>query len=228
MNYFGHAVIAHRVRPSPTFVLGAMLPDLVQLTDEPLAGLLDAELLAGIDLHHRTDALFHGSPTFIGLCHEALARARGVGVRKGPARAMTHLVVELLIDAKLAQEGEAQTAYMSALASRPADLTGRVRMVEGLDWLLSRGPGVHNATPSRLAAVLGSALRGRPRLQPEAAELSSALGAWTDLEARVNEALPDLLSDLAPLFVSSAEQTQASPSESFREPAHRLAVTLAP
>lgn len=227
MNYFGHAVIAQRVRPSPAFVLGAMLPDLVQLTGEPLIDLTDAEVLAGIALHHRTDALFHGSPTFIRLCHEALAMARDVGIRKGPARAMTHLVVELLIDAKLAEEGDACTAYMNALASRPAELARRARLVEGLDWLHARGPGVHNATPARLATVLASALRGRPRLEPDAAELSAALTAWTDLHARVNDGLPALLSDLEPLFLSAAEPASVHRGESFGEPGNHWAVTLA-
>jgi len=227
MNYFGHAVIAHRIQPRPAFVLGSMLPDLVQLTDDPLTGIVDAELLAGIDLHHRTDALFHGSPTFVDLCREALTKARAVGVRKGPARAMTHLVVELIIDAELAQEDAAREAYMSALASRPGDLVGRARLVEGLDWLLARGPGVHNASPTRLATVLASALRGRARLEPDAGEISAALGVWTDLCERVNAALPALLSDLGPLFPSATGAAAAPANEPFHEPSRRPAVTWA-
>jgi len=210
MNYFGHAVIAHRVHQDPAFVLGAMLPDLVQLTGARLDLIDDAAITQGIEFHHRTDALFHASPTFIGLCRDALSAARDVGVRKGPARGMTHLVVELIIDAHLAEVPTSRSAYMTALAHRPAALAEHPHLVEGLDWLHARGPGVHNATPERLTTVLSSALGRRARLEPTEAELHAALSAWRDLPARVRAELPSLMFDMDPLFQSTSEGFGAS------------------
>lgn len=204
MNYFGHAVIAHWAHPEPTFVLGAMLPDLAQLTDDSLDELDDPRLLEGVRFHHRTDALFHASPTFVGLCQGALSAARSAGVRKGPARGMAHLVVELVIDAHLAEQPGSHAAYLDAMAARPEAIRNRPRLVEGLDWLLARGALVHNATPQRLRAVLEHALRGRPRLEPAQEELDAALEAWVDLPARVEAELGALLSDLAPLYARTS------------------------
>jgi hypothetical protein len=200
MNYFGHAAIAHEYRPDPTFVLGAMLPDLLHLSDEPLGLLEDTTLQEGIAFHHRTDAIFHSSHTFVSLCQEALAAARRVGVSKGPARGMTHLVVELCIDAKLAEVPAWQRAYLGALTGRPPDVSRRPRLSEGLDWLLSRGVALHNAKSDRLEAAIGVTLRSRPRLAPSPDELREALAAWDDLPERVGAALPELLTELAPLF----------------------------
>jgi len=200
MNYFGHAVMAHEYRPDPTFVLGAMLPDLMHLSDEPLGVLEDPALRAGVAFHHRTDALFHATPTFVELCRHALEAARQVGVSKGPARGMTHLVVELIIDAKLAEVPAWQGAYLAALAVRPPDLSRRRRLSEGLDWLTTQGPGLHNATSERLAVALDVTLRGRPRLAPSEAELRWALEAWNDLPTRVDAGLPQLLRELGPLL----------------------------
>lgn len=200
MNYFGHAAIAHEYRPDPTFVLGAMLPDLLHLSHEPLGDLKDAALQDGIAFHHRTDAAFHASSSFIGLCQTALEAARRAGVSKGPARGMTHLVVELCIDAELARVVPWQDAYLAALASRPPDLIQRPRLTEGLDWLLSRGVALHSANSERLAVALGVTLKGRPRLAPSEDELRAALAAWADLPARVAATVPTLLNELAPLF----------------------------
>jgi len=228
MNYFGHAVIAHWAHPEPTFVLGAMLPDLAALTDESLEELDDPKLVQGVRFHHQTDALFHSSPTFVGLCREALSAARSVGVRKGPARGMTHLVVELVIDAHLAEQPGARAAYLDAMAARPEVLRKRPRLVEGLDWLLARGAAVHNATPERLRAVLEHALRGRPRLEPAGEELDAALDAWVDLPARVEAGLETLLSDLAPLYAGTSPGGAARFGALFLGPPGEGPVTSAP
>ena len=208
MNYFGHAVMAHAYRPDPAFVLGAMLPDLMHFSDEPLDVRGDDALKDGVAFHHRTDAIFHESPSFVAWCQDALEAARRVGVSKGPARGMTHLVVELIIDAKLAAVPLWQDVYMTALASRPQAIAPRARLVEGLDWLVSRGPSLHNDSSERLATALRVTLRGRPRLCPSEDELRSALSAWMDLPARVDAGLPKLLSELAPLFPDGRGSTQ--------------------
>jgi hypothetical protein len=209
MNYFGHAVIAHAYRPEPAFVLGAMLPDLLHLADGPLGELGDATLEQGVAFHQRTDAVFHASPTFVAWCHEALDLARRAGVSKGPARGMTHLVVELIIDAKLALVPVWQDVYMNALSSRPRAIAAHSRLAEGLDWLRARGPGLHSTSAERLRRALGATLGRRPRLAPSEVELDSALSAWAGLPALVEADLPALLGDLASLFTGVRETQTA-------------------
>lgn len=191
MNYFGHAVVAFEHRPDPAFVLGAMLPDLLPMWERPLgrksawATPVPGAVRDGIAFHHRTDAIFHACPTFSLLSKEALSLTRAAGVRKGPARAMAHLVVELCIDADLARWPVWQHAYVEAL-----ELGARAPWVpndlaEGIDWLVERGAALHQSSDTRLTRVLGAALRGRSRLEPSADEITLTLGALAPLRSSI-------------------------------------------
>jgi acyl carrier protein phosphodiesterase len=142
MNFFGHVCVAIVRSDNPRFLLGAMLPDLASMASLRLGKLRDAELAAGVALHHHTDRLFHGAEAFRGLCESALQDLENAGVARGAARAVGHVGSELLLDGVLSADGPARTAYARALE---VGLRERVEHDVGFEG---------DANPSRLRRLL--------------------------------------------------------------------------
>jgi hypothetical protein len=115
MNFFGHAAIAGRFETNPVFALGAMLPDFCGMlglrTPTPAPG----PLAEGVRFHHLTDLAFHELSAFRALNRAACAELAERGVRRGTARAVAHVGVELLLDAELAENEAARALYFAAL-----------------------------------------------------------------------------------------------------------------
>ena len=70
MNFFGHALVAERDEATrgavrAEFVLGSMLPDFASMLRLRPPRATSATLEAGLRFHHRTDAAFHGSRSFL-------------------------------------------------------------------------------------------------------------------------------------------------------------------
>lgn len=115
MNFFGHAVAADWVNTSAAFAYGAMLPDLLQMAGVRLLDCDSEHVWSGIHFHHQTDRVFHESATFAELETWARGRLSELGVRKGPRRALSHVGLELLLDAVLARTPAHLDAYHRAL-----------------------------------------------------------------------------------------------------------------
>jgi hypothetical protein len=115
MNFFGHALLAARRSDDPRFVLGSMLPDLVSMAGTRLSAVHDAQLAAGVALHHETDARFHAAEPFYELCRWASEELQSAGVHRATARAVGHVGSELLLDGLLSTDGHARAAYARAL-----------------------------------------------------------------------------------------------------------------
>lgn len=172
MNFFGHASVASWYEATPGFVLGAMLPDFFSMLRMKPASALDPNLVRGIELHHRTDAAFHGAERFLALTRTARIALSEAGLARGPARAVAHIGVELLLDEVLASEQTARMAYLDALAhgqSHPQSLAFQgqddpPRLRALLAVLASRGAPESTAAPSLVAERIERALKGRPRL----------------------------------------------------------------
>ncbi len=190
MNFFGHAAVAAHFRREPEFVLGAMLPDfstMIGARTPPIAHELVAE---GVRFHHLTDGAFHDLEAFQRLSRSAFAFLNGRGLRRGSARAVAHVGVELLIDEVLAQAEVPRSAYISALdVSRTAEIEtaiawpadARERFASLIARLMERSvPGVPPA--SQVAERLRRTLLPRPRLAFELAE-SVLVEEWI-VEAR--------------------------------------------
>lgn len=116
MNFFGHAVAAHWVDPSPAFGYGAMLPDLISMVGGRRFECNDEQVARGVRFHHLTDRCFHEDPTFAELEASSRKELAELGVRKGPRRALSHVGIELLLDTVLARTPEHLAAYRAALA----------------------------------------------------------------------------------------------------------------
>jgi hypothetical protein len=202
MNFIGHLYVARWWRGAPRFLLGAMLPDFASMAAVRLREVRDPELAAGIALHHRTDDAFHGAPLFSALVRETVATLIARGVERGPARAVGHVGVELLIDGELLHEPTVGPAYLSALAAFDDSAQALTSSDDGaLASLVARlsryGIPYDYERPEAVTARVSSILARRPRLALGAAAQAVVGSIMPDLKARIVLRLPELLAHLA-------------------------------
>jgi hypothetical protein len=198
VNYFGHAAVASWSPPLRAGVaLGAMLPDFESMSGARLAPGSDADVAAGVELHHRTDATFHTLPVVTGLMRELDAVLDHHGCARGPRRAVAHIGVELLLDGVLVDDAAYRDAFSLGLAhdaalawrnpgddARFATLLARLRTYGVPDDL--RRP---DAITHRLSRILGH----RPLLAPSPADLRAIALSLTAFQARVAVAADTVL-----------------------------------
>ena len=138
MNFIGHAFVALWHSAEPSFVLGTMLPDFVGMAGTRLSqGAADHTPLGrGIALHHRTDDVFHGAEPFLKLTHATMEQLLASGLGRGPARAVGHLGVEMLLDGELLLEYEhLADVYRGALEATRELEPARFAQPDGHDRL---------------------------------------------------------------------------------------------
>ena len=204
MNFFGHAAIAGRYRADPVFVLGAMLPDWCTMLGLRTPAPPEDTLGAGIVFHHVTDRAFHELVSFRAFCRDATAWLDARGVRRGTARAVAHVGVELFLDAALAESEAARGHYEGALAAgqqpEPFELSRftpeECARLGGLARVLAQR-GVTKAPDTALVVTrLKRALATRPRLAIEPRD-EPAVGDWVELfRERVVASTPHVMSEL--------------------------------
>jgi len=205
VNFFGHAWLASREPRGSGFVLGAMLPDLAGMARLRLVEVRDRELAAGVALHHRTDAAFHASPSFVRLYATASAALRRRGVERGPARGAAHVGLELLLDGSLSGDSVAVERFDAALAAAGRDEVraalvwrddGALRFARLQERLLQSGVPAAYRDVAQVAQRVAWALGSRPRLAlDERGERE--LPAWlAELQPQVARVAPALLGEL--------------------------------
>ncbi len=184
MNFFGHACLAARRDPSAGFVLGAMLPDLVNMLGASRVSSTRAPTAAGIRFHHATDHVFHESQTFKELAHASSAWLRERAVSRGAARAVGHVGTEMLLDTCLSAKAPFLLSYREALnlGTHTAELEGLcLSPIEAAPNLPALCVALRNAIPQLrdqrpelIAARLVRTLARRPRLALKPSEVSVA------------------------------------------------------
>jgi hypothetical protein len=205
VNFFGHAVVAvdeRGGRASPTFVLGAMLPDLCGMARLSAPQPADEELAAGVALHHVTDAAFHGARRFLGLSADAQAELQAAGLSHGSAMAVAHVGVELLLDGILSARLDAATTYREALSIPCPPIRWRqvdhAERFEQLRRRLSVAPvPAAYADPIFVAARVCDVLARRPRLALDAGGPAVVRRWAVPARGRVIAAAPALLAEVA-------------------------------
>jgi hypothetical protein len=205
VNFFGHAAVASWRSTSPSFVLGAMLPDFAAMIRTRPPAPLEPSLARGVALHHETDYVFHDSRIFRELCHWAHADLAHRGLPRGPARAVAHIGTEILLDGALAADRVARHAYLSAIALGKTlgeadvawhDPDSAGRFAELVGALCSRGISRSHHTPEIVALRVARALANRPRLALDAAHHEQVVD-WARLaEPRVLAQSQALLAEL--------------------------------
>ncbi|MFT3921115.1 MAG: hypothetical protein QM778_01140 [Myxococcales bacterium] len=203
MNFIGHATVALWTSRVPAFVLGAMLPDLVNMAGLRLPRELPRGPLAeGVSHHHQTDALFHAEPSFLVWTQYTLDRLSQLGVARGPARAVAHVGAEMLLDGELLGRPEVVDAYEAALGE-----LARVRSLftepeQRTRWAQLEGRLRAHGTPydyRNTDAVLERLIRvfqGRKRLAIDAPSERIVRSVLPDLQRHVVVETPHLLASL--------------------------------
>jgi hypothetical protein len=194
MNYFGHAVVSRQVGDSrhpdavdsghvgsAGYALGAMLPDFASMCGSRIDRADAPALAAGIDLHHRTDAVFHQLPAVVALMRELHQRLCHAGCGRGPARAVSHIGVELLLDGVLVEDAECRRLYLEAIDHSGAaviwrDEHGRDRFATLQQRLRHYGVPDDLRRPGAVTERLLRILAPRPLLAPTASD-ASIIGA---------------------------------------------------
>lgn len=206
VNFFGHAALAATDGAANGFVLGSMLPDFASMIGARPPGTEHVDLDRGVAFHHATDHAFHAAPTFQRLSHTAFEELLQLGLGRGPARAVAHVGVEMLLDGVLARDAAARGAYLSALGDAHAFALGRhvrwrnlaeVGRFEVLRAaLLSHGVDAHEISVQALVARLSRTLSCRPRLALDVASLPVVAG-WVERTApEVAETSVELLREV--------------------------------
>jgi hypothetical protein len=213
MNFIGHLHVARWHSDEPRFWLGAMLPDFASMAgvrlsprdargSPPLQSIDDEQVARGVQLHHRTDDVFHGAPLFSAWVAETMATLSARGVARGPARAVGHIGVEMLIDGELLRQAELGSAYLSALAAfagldQATGGTGTDALAALVSRLTRYGIPYDYERPEAVTARVSSVLARRPRLALDASAQAVVGSIMPDLKARVAVGLPELLVHLA-------------------------------
>jgi acyl carrier protein phosphodiesterase len=199
VNFFGHAAIASWTSASAGHALGAMLPDFATMSGARVASAAaDAEVAAGIELHHVTDAAFHQLPAVTGLMRELDALLLAGGCARGPRRAVAHIGVELLLDGVLVGEPAYRDAYTRALAHEP-NVTWRdpaddpARFARLQHRLRAHGVPDDLRDPASITFRLARMLGHRPLLAPSPEDLRVIGGALAEYKARVEIATETVL-----------------------------------
>lgn len=197
MNFFGHAVVATWSGAPVEGVLGSMLPDFEAMMRVPLVEVRNAAIEGGVQLHHRTDDVFHRCPSFLGLSQRALTDLTSAGVRRGTARAVAHIATEMFLDGHLASDADCVDRYLVALQLEPH---GEVEWEDGgaayqsLSSRLRRWGAPHDySATSFVLDRLRDALARRPALaiaRPDEDPVRECLPA---LRERVNREARELL-----------------------------------
>ncbi|HTQ04277.1 MAG TPA: hypothetical protein VMI54_10490 [Polyangiaceae bacterium] len=204
MNFFGHAAIAGHFEADPVFVLGAMLPDFCGMLGFRAPDAVPGRLGAGVRFHHVTDHAFHARSEFQRLNRDACADLDARGVRRGTARAVAHVGVELLLDAELAEDDAARARYLAALeAGHDLELFARAPFasddaarLERLARALAERGVAKRPSSASVVERLERALRARPKLAI-AVEDTARVGEWVELfRARVVASAPTLVREL--------------------------------
>lgn len=184
MNFFGHAALAashfgaQEPAPQPaqlaTLCVGAMLPDFIGMLRLGRPTVSDAVLATGIAFHHRSDEAFHDLPAFLRLSRDAFAWLSERALPRGPARAVAHVGVEILLDEVWAQRSEARDSYRAALR---VSCVGRLtfetpdaldRLAALQQVLLERSTTTVRPAAELVAERLARTLANRPRLALDA------------------------------------------------------------
>lgn len=125
MNFYAHLVAASWHKCDSDFALGTMLPDFASMAGLRLGPEQPAPIAQGVHFHHECDRVFHALEGFRNHERWTLQHMRSAGLRRGPARGVAHVGVELCLDGALV--GEADALYLRALeAADKVEISWRV------------------------------------------------------------------------------------------------------
>jgi len=209
MNLSGHIIVAATAwgQASAALHMASALPDIASIGGFRLTGSSDnADVTVGIAAHHKTDRLFHGHRWFLDLNRDIRAELVGLGVGRGPARAVAHVGVELLLDGHLlAQSAGAQmnsTAF-GVLHEIHSDVASLVVDKDQDQWLrylnkfTDRRAPINLGDPAAVAERLWMILSRRPRLMLDSNHINVVTRSLQAVKPHIDATAEDLVDELA-------------------------------
>jgi len=201
--------------PVPGLVLGAMLPDFASMSGGHIAGADDPTVAEGIDLHHRTDAVFHQLPVVTGLMRELDDHLVHGQCARGPRRAVAHIGVELLLDGVLLDDSTYRAAYLAGLghdaAVRWREPDTAPRFAALLERLRGRGIPDDLQRPDAIATRLARILANRPLLAASPDDLRAIHTALVAFKPRLEVAAETVMRAMRAAFASPPDAMSPSP-----------------
>lgn len=171
MNFYAHLVTASWHSDDPAFALGAMLPDFATMANVRLPALGPGALADGVAFHHHSDKIFHEHPRFRSLESWTFRTMRDGGLRRGPARGVAHVGVELSLDGALVTSSEAHQLYEAAIAEaqnhrlRWESGESEARFTTLIERLIQIGVPMDYSKPTIVAERLVRIMKPRPLLR---------------------------------------------------------------
>lgn len=200
VNFFGHAAVASWRSDASGVALGAMLPDFETMSGARMTRTEDADVTAGILLHHATDRAFHTMPVVTGLMRELDELLAARDCARGPRRAVAHIGVELLLDGVLVEEPAYREAYTRAIAHEARfawrDEGDDARFATLQSRLRAHGVPDDLREPGAIASRMRRMLSHRPLLAPSSTDMVAIEGALVLHRTRVEVAAETVLRGL--------------------------------
>jgi len=197
-------VVAQQVadRPSTPLLLGAAAPDLARMARVPVATSGSGDHLAGVAVHHRTDAVFHELAWFRDHNRRLVGDLADRGIRRGPAQGAAHVLIELLLDgALLTDPGHAATfaGPWEAMSAPDGDALAVVETAHHDQWvdflgqLTERLEPAAYGDPTYAADRTANTLARRPRLAMTEDEALTLRQVAAELQPAVVAEAPGVL-----------------------------------
>ncbi len=180
-----------------------MLPDFASMIGVRLPGQKHERLSSGIEFHHRSDKIFHQLSGFREHEQWTLQHMLEAGLRRGPARGVAHVGVELSLDGALVGDRTADALYLRAIElalSDPPSFSERADAArfEGLATRLhALGLPTGYRDQQTVAERLIRILQPRPLLRLQAHEEALLLTAVGPMHDRVAADAAEIMSSLA-------------------------------
>ncbi len=205
MNFIGHATVAGWEDEAPLFGVGAILPDLARMAGAVRAPEAhDDEVRRGVACHHRVDAVFHDTPTFVGLSGQLRQRLTEQGVSRPAALGTAHIGIELLLDGELVGRTEVARRWWGVVEATRELPASRLRWPDPepaarYDALrhrlteLAAGYVDPRVVAGRVLAILDR----RPRLRPAAGDGAAITAALVDFAPLVADRTDTWLDEIA-------------------------------
>ena len=192
--------------PEPGLLLGSALPDLAAMGRFRILGTTaDVNVAKGIFLHHRTDEAFHRHPWFTKRNRALIEQLQAAGVQRGPARACSHVGIELLLDGELLRHqpvAQAVTSAFAAIGPRRNNLADLVpaphseRWLRHLDRLADHELPTDYHDPWAVAQRLQRILARRPRLALDQDLVATVAQALADHKPEIDATAESLVAEL--------------------------------
>ncbi len=179
-----------------------MLPDFATMARVKLPEVDAGALADGINFHHESDRVFHRLERFREHESWTLEHLLGKGLRRGPARGVAHVGVELCLDGALVADSKLQRQYDSAIETASSltlswadqDEAGRFSLL--IRRLAEFGAPIGYSDPQIVSDRLVRILEPRPLLRLHDEEAPILREALPEVHERVCQSADELMDDL--------------------------------